>query len=263
MTFHSTQYLPHPLLQHHVRHYIHYTFTKEVQQPFLPVGRQTLAFSLGKAFRMINKSQKTAWSPRITVIGQITHLRYSFFEAGSEYLLIKLLPCAFHDLFGYPMNDLVDEGIDFCEIAGAPARELTDKLSMASGIQEAIALVEDFLIRRLSHSRHQVMTTQRIALYLQEKKGDIRMEVLAREMNCTPKSLERHFLEMVGVMPKLFARMLRMHHVCTLAQQQHDIRVQEIIYTCGYYDYAHFRRELMELTGMPPRALRQYLPHPA
>jgi AraC-like DNA-binding protein len=261
MTFNSIQYLPHPLLQDHVRHYIHYTFTKRVQQPFLPVGRQTLAFSLGKAFRMINKDDQPQWSPRVAVIGQITSLRYSYFEEGSEYLIIKLKPCAFHDLFGFPMHELADEGIDFNEIAGATVQELTDKLSHTSGMQAAIALVEDFLIQRLPHSRQQVMDTQRIAMYLQEKKGDIRMDTLAKEMNRTQKSLERHFLEMIGVTPKLYARMLRMQHACQLAQQHHNIRVQEIIYACGYYDYAHLRRELLELTGMAPRALKQYLTH--
>ena len=268
----ARHFQPSPLLRQHISRLALYTFPQAVRQPFLPVGQQSLVFALGPAFRLIGHAQEEQTAARATVVGQITSLRHSFFEAGSQYLLVKFTPCGFHDLFACSMQKLTNEGTDLCDIAGAPARELLNRLqdlaAMAALPHEgatgedqrlcaAVFLVEQFLVRRLAGSTGEVLRTQQMAGYMAAMKGDFRMEAFCREVNITRKSLERHFLERIGITPKVYARILRMTHVMDMVRSNHAVRPRELIYTCGYYDYAHLRHETLELTGMTPRVLRE------
>ena len=87
---------------------------------------------------------------------------------------------------------------------------------------------------------------------------------LGREFGCTPRNLQRLFMRELGVAPKLFCRLARLHGLFWRVRLLgHDARPRwaELAGASGFSDQAHLHRELKALTSLTPlgflKALRR------
>ena len=69
----------------------------------------------------------------------------------------------------------------------------------------------------------------------------------------TRRHLERQFLDLVGVSPKRFARIVRLQHALQMLEQS-DVGAKGAMTAaaCGYADQAHFIRECQDVCGHSP-----------
>jgi AraC-like DNA-binding protein len=83
--------------------------------------------------------------------------------------------------------------------------------------------------------------------------GNISIEELATTAKMSQRSMERHFHSTIGVSPKEFIRIIRSHHAVTILQKGKSVgRMNEIAYELGYYDAAHFIKEIKKHSGFKP-----------
>jgi len=73
------------------------------------------------------------------------------------------------------------------------------------------------------------------------------------------RSVDRLFLQVIGLPPKLFARTVRFHHVHHYLMRHPTAEWDEIVASYGYFDHSHFARDVISLTGVDPKAYRAYL----
>lgn len=129
------------------------------------------------------------------------------------------------------------------------------------GHDPAIALVEALLAEAEVASGDRFATTLRTLLW---RMPAMSMVDLGTHFGCTARNLQRLFLRELGVAPKLFCRLARVHgffwHVHALSDDAKP-RWADLAGACGFADQAHLHRELRTLAGLTPlgflRALRQ------
>jgi AraC-like DNA-binding protein len=77
---------------------------------------------------------------------------------------------------------------------------------------------------------------------------------LVEELGCSRRHLSARFGEDVGMTPKAFARMVRFERAVDRLRAS-DEELGVIAVDCGYYDQAHFNRDVRAFAGVAPGAL--------
>jgi len=91
---------------------------------------------------------------------------------------------------------------------------------------------------------------------IDEARGCIAIETIARRIGISRRHLERRFRDRVGLGAKHVARITRIHAALDLLQSQPHLSGAEIAAMCGYSDQAHLIRECQELAGQTPQRLK-------
>ena len=84
-------------------------------------------------------------------------------------------------------------------------------------------------------------------------RGSISIAALARRAGAHSRTLARLFERWVGLTPKRFARIVRVQTALRELSEGHDLT--RVAADLGYFDQAHFNREVRELFGTTPRQL--------
>lgn len=79
---------------------------------------------------------------------------------------------------------------------------------------------------------------------------------LAEALGIGRRTLERLFARQVGIAPVALRRTMRLHHALNLLRKK-ELSLTETALCAGFYDQAHFIKEIKALTGLTPLALRR------
>lgn len=82
-----------------------------------------------------------------------------------------------------------------------------------------------------------------------------RVAAVAASLGVSRRTLERRFVDAVGLTPKRYARIRRMQRSRELLALP-GARIADVAHRAGYADQAHLTRELVELAGCRPGELR-------
>jgi transcriptional regulator GlxA family with amidase domain len=130
---------------------------------------------------------------------------------------------------------------------------LTEKRSAA----ELIAHTNSYLISRLPNlyltDRQIVHAVNAIDL----TKGRLNLADLASEVCLGQRHFERKFKAMIGVTPKMFAKVTRFQHAWEKMLACPNKDVLTIAVESGYYDHTHLINDFKSLTGETPADLRK------
>ena len=99
----------------------------------------------------------------------------------------------------------------------------------------------DPLVRRVEH--------------LARAAGDLDLEAVAAEFDCSERTLRRRFLEAYHVTPQQYAMAKRIDNACVLLHFS-NLSIGEIADECGFSDRYYFTRTFARLRGMGPAAFR-------
>jgi methylphosphotriester-DNA--protein-cysteine methyltransferase len=83
-----------------------------------------------------------------------------------------------------------------------------------------------------------------------EARGALRIRELARRLAISQDPLEKRFRRAVGMSPKQLARLVRIRHA--IAAYRPGMSLARLAIAAGFYDQAHFHRELRAVTGEAP-----------
>lgn len=172
-----------------------------------------------------------------------------------KLVALQLTPPALSRLFNTPVHLLTNVNTRLVDLIGYPAKALCDRLLNTNHIDEATALIEDFLFNRLLDFPATV--TQQKIYYAQEKisraRGVISIREMSDEMDISERSLERIFMNHVGVTPKLYTRMQKFSEVIWNFNNNRELS-GDLVYKLGYYDQAHFINDFKRFAGKSPQA---------
>ena len=89
---------------------------------------------------------------------------------------------------------------------------------------------------------------------LVETRGRVGIGSIVGEVGWSQKHLIAQFREQIGLPPKILARVLRFGHAVQLIRTGR-VRLADVATDCGYYDQAHFTRDVREFAGVTPSEL--------
>ena len=191
-------------------------------------------------------------SPRVTVAGPQTHARAGLSVRGRiDNFTIHFQPSGFNRLFGIPMTELTDAAYDACAVIGPKIPRLADELGDAPGFAERIELIEKRLIRMLSCDG----TLDPVAIAansLFRSNGVHRVSAMAAGSGLSQRQFERRFLELVGVAPKLYARIVRFNAALDHKLRSPSRAWSRIANDHDFYDQMHLVHDCTAFTGESP-----------
>lgn len=220
----------------------------------LPDGCMELIIHYGDLYRLSNEQGEIV-QPRSFVFGQIK----SFIELSptgvSGMIGVRFYPHGASPFLDIPIHELSDQSPDLIAIFGTAGRKLEDRILNSDNTENRIAILEEFLIKRLHASKLKSpddlvrFSVQRIL----KSGGMVKMDQLSSDLNIGHRQFERRFISAVGMNPKLLARIIRFQNVFRLVEQGRINSLTALSYESGYYDQAHFIRDFKSFAGVNPK----------
>lgn len=209
---------------------------------FLFSGQIRIAFEDSPAFQL---------NP-CTLVGQFDK-NYRILISGKKIRLlnVRFRPNAIYPLTRTPMQTAFNNQVPLAEIISDDMSLLYEKLAEGFSTDDSIELVEAFLIKHYREiSRHHRLE---FALALIERhRGLISVQNLREQLQVSYKSLDRWFLNYIGLTPKRFTQLTRFKNILQELDSQTDPDWMQFVSDYNFFDQAHFIKEFRQFAGVSP-----------
>lgn len=235
------QILPSIELSHLIRHYLF--LNKETHVPcnlrLFSDGNTGIVFSSGGS--LVLNGQPL---PKAFLYGQISEFKDILWHTPAECFIIVFRPDAFHRLFNVPPEEIKEKFLPLTDIAAS----LHSSFVSADTISKKIAIAETFF-SKLSPTANPLIAAS--LDYIIRQRGQVTIDQLTNFTGLHPRQLERKFTTAIGLSPKKFSGIIRMHGFLRQLRPQ-KLSLTQCAYESGYYDQAHLIREFRHITGLTP-----------
>ncbi len=167
-------------------------------------------------------------------------------------------------IFGIPQKALINTILPASDILGNDNSLLTEKFAASADIYEMGKYMNAYLVRMLLRQRHHThtMTIAGISNVISKYKGVVSLSALASHANMSCRNFERRFVDEVGMSPKLYSRITRFYNAIE-NKMLHPFKTwTDITYENGYFDQAHFIKEVIVFSSKTPEELFKDTPPP-
>jgi AraC-like DNA-binding protein len=183
-----------------------------------------------------------------------------------EYLLlsVQLTANGIPSIFGISQSELIDSVLPAADILGNDNKNLTEQLSGYDSIFQMGALLDSYFVKKLSQQKTNYYTNilAHIANNISQKNGLVSIDSIAYEYNMSVRTLERRFIDQVGMPVKLYARIAKFHHAVEDKMLHPEKNWTAITHENGYYDQSHFIKDCKEFSSRSPEELFKTTPVP-
>lgn len=171
---------------------------------------------------------------------------------------IKLRPGQASRLLPEPAHLYTDREVSLATCFGQDvARALHEQiLASEHGSPAQRALFEAFLTDHARPIQHANLEARRLVELIEARQDITRVQQLAHLTSQRERTLQRLFMDHVGVSPKWIIQRYRLHEAATLLEREPDRSIASIAQDLGYYDQAHFSKEFKNFTGQSPGSYR-------
>ncbi len=173
--------------------------------------------------------------------------------ANTGVLFINFTEAGAAAFFKVPLHELSNAGFSLDLLLPASVvQRLEEQVALVSSADERVRVAESFLLSFLSNQKQDLLILAAIDA-IRQSRGLIKAEELAKLLCISASRLEKRFRQAVGISPKKFASMVRIETV--LKSYRAGSPLTKLTYEAGYFDQAHFNRDIKSYTGMPPKLL--------
>jgi AraC-like DNA-binding protein len=227
----------------------------QVIRPLHARPDQFMEFYFKEPYRVRGPDQDFRAVPDSVLVGLTTRPGQELAFVGEiETFTIRFQPTGLHRLFGLPMGEMCDQGIDLGTVFGASIRRLQRALFAAMGFQARVTAAQAFFGDALATAR-KADDMDRLATLIARSGGIAPIAHLADRFGLSARQVQRRFVSSVGVSPKFYSRLHRLDRALSLSQGNCATTWAQIAAHTGFADEAHLSREFRALCGEPPATL--------
>ena len=188
------------------------------------------------------------------LFGSFTRQLMTKHTGQTGLVAVKFLPGQFTRFFKIPAIELTDTSTEIENLWGVSGRELEQKLCDSHTVSETIKLLDEAFLERLS-SPYSYDDRISVALHaISSRKGQVRIEDIARYLDVSRRHFERRFIDFVGLTPKRMCRITRFLTVFSCLKTCQGLDWADLAIDHGYSDQAHLIRECKFFTDHSPLA---------
>lgn len=162
---------------------------------------------------------------------------------------IRFLPGGIFRFINLPLPELSNQRIDTNYLPSLFGDSFAERLYEQTDLPERICLIEKILIKALytlDLSDQQInYAIHQINLY----QGKLSIRTLMEKICLCQRHFERKFRQFTGYTPKEYSRIMKFRHAIELLKQANANTLLSIAIDAGYYDSAHFAKEIKTLSG--------------
>lgn len=231
----------------------------------LPLSKKTKLpfYADGYPGIVLQQTKKGAWlypkNKKLSdffIYGQTVHPIEIEIEGSYKLIVFQLFPFAVKILFGVNPKELNDECYDLNQVQ-PKVKNITKRLVTSTDSKKQIDLMADFLservIQSLAHTEQKIPLAVNLIL---SSKGKITIKSLCDNLHTTERTLQRHFLEYIGISPKQFAKIIQFKSSFNNLSEQAFTNLTDLVFEGGYSDQSHFIRSFKKFTGKKPSAFK-------
>jgi AraC-like DNA-binding protein len=227
----------------------------EIHSP--PNGLAAIVFNYGNPHYTLHEDGKWKILPHFFAAGQFTK-NYALRLQGKIGMIgVVFWPAGLTHVLGTPMIEFTNQRIELNLVLGNRAAMLEYKLAECNTAQERIKTLEKFLLCNVSRTQSERDIVNCAVKTIIHKKGILSISQLSDDLCISPRQLRRRFTEKVGITPKMCARIKRFNYVTNLSFDAFPSWL-DMVHTCGYYDQAHFIRDVSDFSGRSPTEFMHY-----
>jgi AraC-like DNA-binding protein len=221
----------------------------------LPTEIIPLIINFGAPVRIFDANNSARW----TDFGSFTTGPFdSFVVVGSAGpsggMQINLTILGARLFLGQPLHALVNRVVSLEDVFGRAGTRLVTELYDAPTWDARFAILDREIGARIDAARGPSPAVLWAWRRLLDTRGRLAIATLVDEVGWSQKHLIAQFREEIGLAPKTLARVLRFARAVELIRRG-DKRLVDLADGCGYYDQAHFTRDVREFAGVTPREL--------
>jgi AraC-like DNA-binding protein len=192
--------------------------------------------------------------PDSFLYGQLNGFKDLYSNDEITLIIAVFQPNGIHQLLGIPANEFLDSIISIDDMFGENGLFLQEKLSEQNNHQTRIALLNQFfksLISKKSQSNQFPINSS--LDFIVANKGVFSLTQLVKYTGYTERHLERKFKESIGLNPKKFGNVIRLHYFLKLLKDKSDnTNLTNLCYDAGFSDQSHLIKDFRKHTGISP-----------
>ena len=169
---------------------------------------------------------------------------------------IVFRPRGFYNLFRIKSSECSKYCITGDSVFKKDIYYLWEQLNTCGDINTMKDLFENYFSGLAKEHSGKADLLDHIVSRMDKTNGMIRVSQLCNIYNLTPRSLERHFMEEVGITAKELLQIFRINRAIRMLAEKPSANLAGISYMSGYFDQSHFIRDIKKITGISPGQLQ-------
>lgn len=252
--FHVHSFNPDPQLRHCVDSYMIVSIDQPegefIENTFLPHVTQSLVIDLNTGDSVYDCTHSEFCAPHF-IVGPNDEICRVNLLPGLKKMIINFKPGGLFKIFNLPAHYFINRSQDALIFLGKQIEEIGQQLSDMQ-LSRKIEITNAWLTDQLKQTRKTYRNIDEAIRLIEFYKGNISLRQLEAATFTTKRTLERHFLEQVGLHPKTFSRLVRFNGVIRYIESNLNVKWCQLAEVFGYYDQSHFIHEFKTLTGSLP-----------
>jgi len=183
-------------------------------------------------------------------------------ENGVDILGVKFKPLGIAKVTGINMEHMADQFIAVEDVWGSELELLCEEMQSMPTLELAIGVLERFLWSKYLHTslHYRIDNVQNALQLIAYSKGTMGIQELQCHTNTSRKTLERAFVQYLGLTPKFYSRIVRFNTVKEeLERIKNGESLTALAYQFGFYDSSHFAAEFKYFSGHTPTVYQHSL----
>lgn len=193
--------------------------------------------------------------PDSFLYGQISAFKDVCLLDEADLIIVVFQPSGINQLLGIPAGELRDNIINTEYLLGKRGIELYEKLAEKPAVQDRLQLLNLFFIElAVRRARPDDPVIKASVDLIVKNNGLVSSNQLIKLTGYTERHIERMFSRSVGLSPKKFSDVIKLHHFLKrLKKDQPGKSLTSLAYEAGYADQSHLIKEFKKFTGITPK----------
>ncbi|UCJ05185.1 helix-turn-helix domain-containing protein [Chitinophaga pendula] len=225
--------------------------TSSIPQNLISLGDQYLLFIHKGTVTCKPKNHSAFTLPYASVIGHFNCASQLKVSGPVDITVIQLNAYGAYRLIGLCMHTLTNYYRDLYKLQ-QPAWETLGR-TLQDGIQQSLlGNILDNALTAILDTPRPLQQIDVITEFLLKQNGNTGIDYLSRRFDISRPTLERRFMEVVGLPPTLYTRMLRFKAAMRNLQQVSFPQWTAFLQNNGYYNEAVFIKDYLYFNGQSP-----------
>lgn len=217
-----------------------------------PTGVMYLTFVYGDEMTLQYGDSAAYTSPRLFIGGQVRrYMPVSRIPGRVGLMGVEFSSTGFYRLFHQDCSELTDRATPLRELVPEAADHLERQMARATDNDLPMALLQEFLLERVSDALATPVVDEAVNR-IEQARGCISVGEVAGHCGLGVRQLHRHFLKVVGIGPKHFAKSVQIKQALFAIERGSAGELTALAQHTGYFDQAHFVRDFQRMIGTNP-----------
>jgi len=224
--------------------------------PFFADGYPGLMFQETEYGLFVNPHKKLM--PDFFIYGQ-TIIPIELEIIGTYKLIVfQLYPFVLKSFFNVNPKNINDNCFDLHQLNDEEIEIFIKKVKTDNDFSKKIEYLSVFLFQ-LFQTKKQTLDfkVKQVIEFILKYKGQETIGKLASELKINERTLERRFLNEVGLSPKQFSKIIQFQHSLEKLILKDSKTLTDIVYENGFADQSHFIKVFKAFTGKTPKSFKR------